>query len=183
MLYPLSYEDNAHSILPYGAVCDDMSIEHQSLPFFVYGTLLPGQPNFGYWLNGIRSQQPAILPGARLYDQVFYPILNEEPGGMVRGLVITVETTIYPVVLNNLDFLEGYDPHQPEKAEYRRERRVVELLNGRPVVAWVYIGQPDRIRGLPPVGCDWKRYAQDKQGEIESWWQDGGSVYSRSSRE
>lgn len=167
MLYPLSYEDNDKPILPYTSAGGDMSVRCSRLPFFVYGTLLPGQPNDGYWLGGIRTQRPAVMPRARLFDQGTYPILVEGGPGMARGLVITVGDTLYPLILNTLDYLEGYDSQHPETAEYRRVRRVVRLLNDQPVAAWVYVGRPDQVRDLAPVGSDWKQYTLNRQRSID----------------
>jgi len=170
----LSYEDDARLILAHTHGGGDMGNTQSQLPFFVYGTLLPGQPNYGYWRGGVLAQQPALLPEACLFDRGNYPMLIENRPGTVRGLAITVFPSLYPAILAALDTLEGYDPSRAETAEYRRERRVIQLLNGLPVVAWVYVGQPDQMDDLPQAGGDWKQYARTRQREIDSWWQASG---------
>jgi gamma-glutamylcyclotransferase (GGCT)/AIG2-like uncharacterized protein YtfP len=148
-------------------------------PFFVYGTLLPGQPNYGYWLNGIVAQQPAVLRGACLYDQGFYPMLVEEDTGEVDGLLVTIASSLYEMVLDTLDSLEGYTPERPAAADYQRTKRVVQMADGQESVAWVYIGHAELTAGLEPIGRNWKRYARSRQQNIDSWWRAGGSVPTR----
>ena len=55
------------------------------LPFFVYGTLLPGQPNAHLWGDGIVAQQNATLANGRLYDLGAFPMLVEEGEEKVVG--------------------------------------------------------------------------------------------------
>lgn len=56
------------------------------LPFFVYGTLRPGEANHDLFLRGrIRSEEPGRLTGALLYDGPGYPYAVEGAGGTVAG--------------------------------------------------------------------------------------------------
>ena len=46
------------------------------LPFFVYGTLRPGGPNYARYLGGsTRTEEPAILRQAMLVTDGIYPYL------------------------------------------------------------------------------------------------------------
>ena len=47
----------------------------EQLPFFVYGTLLPGQPNDDLWGDGIAQVETAVLDDSHIYDMGYYPML------------------------------------------------------------------------------------------------------------
>jgi gamma-glutamylcyclotransferase (GGCT)/AIG2-like uncharacterized protein YtfP len=156
------------------------------LPFFVYGTLLPGQPNYHLWAGAIRAEQPATLPNGRLYDMAqlnlgHYPMLVEEVTDrwQVMGMVVDVESLYYETVLRTLDMLEDFRPTQPDESFYRRARRVVTLANGEQRVAWVYIGRPVTVAGLEPIpGGNWRAYCAARRDKVEQWWAAGGRVPS-----
>src|ERR1700754_3245269 len=79
------------------------------LPFFVYGTLRPGEVNHDLFLRGrTRSETPARLTGAVLYDGPGYPYAVEEPGGLVHGELVTALPAHYEELLAALDRLEEY---------------------------------------------------------------------------
>lgn len=128
------------------------------LPFFVYGSLLPGEPNDFLWRYVAEAEQPAILPGGALYDLGPYPMLVDSAHQAVRGLAVRVRDNCYHDVLATLDDIEGFDPMQPHEADYRRVPRIIHLLSGRPVVAWVYVGRVEAVAGLNSFGGDWKAY-------------------------
>jgi gamma-glutamylcyclotransferase (GGCT)/AIG2-like uncharacterized protein YtfP len=134
------------------------------LPFFVYGTLLPGEPNYPLWREAIAAMTPATLPGARLYDlgyfpmavDVAHPVPQDGPQGEVIGLVVYLKRAYYAGAVALLDLVEGFDPDATGQGAYRRERRVVWLANGEPVVAWVYLGRPRYVADLEPLTSHWK---------------------------
>jgi gamma-glutamylcyclotransferase (GGCT)/AIG2-like uncharacterized protein YtfP len=162
-------------------VPDEMDQQAFTLPFFVYGTLLPGQPNFGLWQHAIVRCQPAALHGAFLFDHGFYPMMIEGMnGGQVNGLVVYVQSRLYGSVLRDLDYLEGYDPAQHGMNDFSRVKRVVRLITGQKAVAWVYVGRKELVDGLPPIGDDWKRYAESRQQSLDYWWATIASVRDRS---
>ncbi len=149
-----------------------MTKDERQLPFFVYGTLLPGQPNAYVWGQSIVVQDKATLTPGRLYDLGDYPICVETADGLVHGLVITVRTTDYDAVLAELDALEGYMPDRPDESEYIRVSRKVQLENGTAVTAWVYIAPPHFTPMLPMIpDGDWLAYAQYKGSRSDAWWQ------------
>lgn len=128
----------------------------QQRPFFVYGTLLPGQPNAYLWQGTAVLQQAAVLPNGRLYSLGHYPMLVEEPGEEVHGVVIDIEPTAYGRVLRLLDDLEGYTPGLPENSYYQRACRDVTLADGRTLRAWVYVGHAQLVYNRPLVpGGNW----------------------------
>jgi gamma-glutamylcyclotransferase (GGCT)/AIG2-like uncharacterized protein YtfP len=151
--------------------------ENSPRPFFVYGTLLPEQPNYYVWGESVMAAAEAWLANGRLYDLGHYPMLIEEGKASVRGMVIFVERADYVDVLTRLDHLEGYDPAQPGACAYRRVARRVRLANGRSETAWVYVGQPQYVAEVAVVsGGDWAAYVTEMQKESLEWWRDVKSV-------
>jgi gamma-glutamylcyclotransferase (GGCT)/AIG2-like uncharacterized protein YtfP len=159
------------------------------LPFFVYGTLLPGQPNYHLWAEAIRSEQPAFFPNGRLYDMTLlnlghYPMLVEEQGEQaasskwqVMGVVVETEPELYRTVLATLDILEDYRPDRSAGSFYRRVKRIVTLTSGRQVVAWAYLGRAAIVAGLVPIPeGNWKAYCANRKAEVDRWWAAGGRV-------
>ncbi|MFD7283693.1 gamma-glutamylcyclotransferase family protein [Streptomyces sp. NPDC059862] len=132
------------------------------LPFFVYGTLRPGEPNHDLFLRGRTSaEEPGRLSGAVLYDGPGYPYAVEEPGGTVSGELVTALPHAYDELLAALDRLEEYLPGDPRSLYERVEREVVRDTDGAAVRAWVYIAAPAvaarlRARGKIVEGSDWR---------------------------
>lgn len=158
-------------------------LEH--LPFFVYGTLLPDQPNFFLWGSDIVHMEPATLLGGRLHDMGYYPMLvTAVPNETVQGMVITVEPAHYEAVRQRLDELEGYDPENPEASGY--QRRVVEIIlaNGRSLKAWVYLGNIELVQDKPIVADgNWATFAANNQPELQEWWNTIRTVAGRHKKE
>ncbi|MCX4739338.1 gamma-glutamylcyclotransferase family protein [Streptomyces antibioticus] len=137
------------------------------LPFFVYGTLRPGEVNHGLFLRGrTLREEPALLTGAVLYDGPGYPYAVEEPGGTVAGTLVTARPEAYARLLAELDRLEEYRPGDPYSLY---ERVVCEVTvssatsnsgtgtgtgtgTDAPVPAWVYLAAPAVAAGLRADG-------------------------------
>ncbi|MGW3492210.1 gamma-glutamylcyclotransferase family protein [Streptomyces sp. NPDC001020] len=130
------------------------------LPFFVYGTLRPGERNHDRLLRGrVRSEEPGLLPGAVLYEGPGYPYAVAEEGGTVSGEIVTALPEAYGELLGALDRLEEYVPGDP-RSLYERVARDVTAADGRTVRAWVYLAAPAvaarlRAHGRPIEGGDW----------------------------
>ncbi|SCE22219.1 Uncharacterized conserved protein YtfP, gamma-glutamylcyclotransferase (GGCT)/AIG2-like family [Streptomyces sp. ScaeMP-e83] len=101
------------------------------LPFFVYGTLLPGEPNHDLFLRGRTSgERAAVLPRALLYDGPGYPYAIDGHG-RVHGTLLTAAPGVYGELLGLLDHLEEYlGPGHPRNL-YERVVREVELPGER----------------------------------------------------
>jgi gamma-glutamylcyclotransferase (GGCT)/AIG2-like uncharacterized protein YtfP len=142
------------------------------LPFFAYGTLLPGQPNYPLWQAAIISHRPATFPNGRLHDVGPYPILLEGGDTPVKGMVIEIEPAAYTTILARLDYLEGYNPATPDDCTFCRAIRPINLLEGGVVEAWLYLGQTAVPTPFPliPSG-DWLSHATTKTTTITNWWQ------------
>lgn len=155
-----------------------MSIAPQRQPFFVYGTLLPGQPNSSLWDGQIVRKTAAVFDGGNLYDLGFFPMLVEEQGGSVRGLVIEVAEAAYQKILTNIDHLEGFIPDQPESSTYRRLGQTVRLADGSSRKVWLYAGRKNFVQGLSPIPSgDWLAYTTGKTADLATWWSSVNTVY------
>ncbi|MEV5727555.1 MULTISPECIES: gamma-glutamylcyclotransferase family protein [Streptomyces] len=133
------------------------------LPFFVYGTLRPGGPNHDLLLRGrTRAEEPGRLADAVLYDGPGYPYAVEEPGGSVRGELVTPLPEAYDELLLVLDRLEECEtPGDPRNLYERVARDVVRTADGAVRRAWVYLAAPPvaarlRARGTRIEGGDWR---------------------------
>ncbi|MFJ9347281.1 gamma-glutamylcyclotransferase family protein [Streptomyces sp. NPDC101237] len=123
------------------------------LPFFVYGTLRPGEPNHDRFLRGrTESEEPGRLPDAVLYDGPGYPWAVEEPGGSVHGDLVTAPAEGYGRLLLELDELEEYAAGDPRSLYVRVERDVVRRRDGVAVRAWVYLAGAAVAAGLRADG-------------------------------
>ena len=158
MLCPLSYEDARIPILAKSRPGDYLTRLEPYLPFFVYGTLLPGQPNYDVWLPAISRMRPAELHHCRLYDLGDYPMLVPWAGGVARGMLVELQWEGYAAVVAALDYLEGIDATAPGESAYRRVRRIVRPAGNHAAVAWVYLGDPAFVFGLPAIDTDWKTW-------------------------
>ena len=131
------------------------------LPFFVYGTLRPGEVNHAVHLSGrTLTEEPARLTGAVLYDGPGYPYAVEAPGGPIYGDLVTVAPEYYAAALTELDLLEEYRADDPDSRYLRVAREVVRERGSQVVRAWVYLTGPrlaDRLRATGDLipGGDW----------------------------
>ncbi|POX48596.1 hypothetical protein C3489_26735 [Streptomyces sp. Ru71] len=131
------------------------------LPFFVYGTLRPGEPNHDVFLRGRTAhEEPATMTGLRLYEGPGYPYGVEDSGSVASGALVTARPEAYGELLAELDRLEDYVPGDPRNLYERVQRRAVRESDGTPVRAWVYVAAPAvaarlRARGRPIEGGDW----------------------------
>lgn len=138
-----------------------MSTEHGRLPFFVYGTLRPGEANHGRTLRGqTAAEEPARIGGALLYDGPGYPYAVAGPAdAVVHGDLVWPRDADYDEVRTALDRLEGYAPGDPGN---HYERVVTEAVcpDGTTVRAWAYLAAEPlaarlRATGVPIEGGDW----------------------------
>jgi gamma-glutamylcyclotransferase (GGCT)/AIG2-like uncharacterized protein YtfP len=129
-------------------------------PFFVYGTLKPGEPNYARFLVGRTvGEEPASFAGAALYSAGHYPCLATAPDlaapdERVVGTIISVADADHAEITAVLDKLEGYAEGSAENW-YERLLVTVEAADG-PHTAWIYVagaGIEAQIRagGMPKI--------------------------------
>ncbi|MEV7870884.1 gamma-glutamylcyclotransferase family protein [Streptomyces sp. NPDC088124] len=144
------------------------------LPFFVYGTLRPGEHNHDLFLRGRTvREEPARLAGAWLYDGPGYPYAVEIPGTeagsgsgngpVVVGELVTAAPEAYGELLSVLDELEEYAAPGDPRNLYERAVRDVLRADGTTTRAWVYFAAPRVARRLRRggrliAGGDWIAY-------------------------
>ncbi|NTV64086.1 MAG: gamma-glutamylcyclotransferase [Oscillochloris sp.] len=121
-------------------------------PFFVYGTLKPGEPNYIRLLAGhTTGEESAIFPTAALYTAGTSPFMVTDqdlvaPGDQVSGTIISVADTDYPQILTMLDQLEGYQCEGMPNT-YERLLLLVETSAG-PRQAWVYLAGREALNSI-----------------------------------
>ncbi|MFF1421760.1 gamma-glutamylcyclotransferase family protein [Streptomyces sp. NPDC058280] len=142
----------------------------RALPFFVYGTLRPGEHNHDLFLRGrTAGEEPARLEGALLYDGPGYPYAIEAPGTVV-GELVTAAPGAYGELLRVLDELEEYGAPGDPGNVYERAARDVLRADGTTARAWVYFAAPRvahelRARGRLIAGGDWIAWTAPVRGD------------------
>ncbi|MGW2113869.1 gamma-glutamylcyclotransferase family protein [Streptomyces zhihengii] len=138
------------------------------LPFFVYGTLRPGERNHDLFLAGRTTRErPATLHGALLYEGPGYPYAVDDPAGSgrVAGTVVTAAPEEYAALLRTLDGLEEYIAPGHPRNLYERVAREVVPADGPAAHAWVYVAAPGIARalagsGVPIPSGDWSAHTR-----------------------
>ncbi|MCK7627179.1 gamma-glutamylcyclotransferase [Streptomyces sp. RS10V-4] len=144
-----------------------MTTEAERLPFFVYGTLRPGEANYARTLRGrTAAEEPATLSGVRLYAGPGYPYATAGPAGaVVHGTLIRPRDADYDAVRAALDRLEGYTPGARAGNLYVRVAADARCADGRTERAWVYLAAEPlagrlRATGTPLPGGRWTGRAE-----------------------
>ena len=149
----------------------------KDVPFFVYGTLLPDQPNFRLWGNCISRMEYGRIKDCQLFDMGAYPMLVEEKEKYVHGMLVFIDPEHKDEMITRIDELEGYDSEKHGESAYNREMQEVELENGKTVTAWVYLGHKKYIDQEKPVpGGKWAKHVARKKEEHLDWWEDTDTV-------
>jgi gamma-glutamylcyclotransferase (GGCT)/AIG2-like uncharacterized protein YtfP len=126
----------------------EVSRDHEQLPFFVYGTLRPGQKNYSRYLQGRTLDEiPATCRGGLFFvKEGGYPYLV--PGkNVVTGELLYLDPKHYDSILAGLDELEEYDPQDEEGSVYLRRKTVVSTAWGEEREAWVYYWNCPQVAG------------------------------------
>lgn len=113
---------------------------------FVYGTLKPGETNYGHCAGRAIAQQTAIARGQLFALPIGYPAMGKGHG-IVHGFVLGFRD---PAILISLDTLEGFDPQRhPSNNEYQRQEIPIFTPSHRSLgKAWAYLMLRDKIQGL-----------------------------------
>ena len=148
----------------------------EQLPFFVYGTLIPDQPNHYLWKDSIINTKKGLIKNYQLLDMGHYPMIIELEGNNVDGIVIYIKTEDYDKITKIIDNLEGYNPERHGSSAYNREIRDIELGDGELVNAWIYIGSKEYVKKENAVkDGNWVKHISRKEGN-KDWWKDTETV-------
>lgn len=117
------------------------------LPIFVYGTLMPGFPNFKKYLKGrVRKATHASTKGKMYSVNSHFPAVVEG-NNIIKGYLLYLEDID---VLEKLDELEG--------CLYSRVIVETFLNNGKPIFAWMYLWVLPTDQYLEIPNGDWASY-------------------------
>ena len=142
----------------------------ERLPFFVYGTLIPRQPNYHLWKDSIANTKNGLIKNYQLFDMGHYPMIVESEGNNVEGMIVYIKTEDYSKITKIIDNLEGYNPENHGNSAYNREIRDIELKNGEVEKVWIYIGNEKYIKKENAVkGGNWVKHISDKKRNQDSW--------------
>ena len=148
----------------------------ENLPFFVYGTLIPDQPNYYLWKDSIVNTKNGMIRNHQLFDMGHYPMIVESEGNNVEGMIVYIKTEDYSKITKVIDNLEGYNPENHGNCAYNREIKNIELESGELVRAWIYIGSEEYIDQEKTVPSGkWAKHMSGKKGN-QDWWKDTDTV-------
>ena len=148
----------------------------EQLPFFVYGTLIPDQPNYYLWKDSIINTKKGLIKNYQLFDMGHYPMIIKLEGNNVVGMLMYIETEDYGGITKIIDNLEGYNPEKHGSSAYNREIREIELEDGKLEKAWIYIGSEKYIKKENAVkDGNWVKHVSEKKGN-QDWWKDTDTV-------
>jgi len=127
------------------------------LSLFVYGTLKPGESNYGrYCCDRVLSAMRVYTWGKLYHLSLGYPGMTEGDE-KVHGVLLTFADETY---LAAIDRLETYHPERsPSENEYQRYRiPVFDLEDKFLTETWGYRMLPDKVRqyrGIPIASGWW----------------------------
>ncbi|RZD34062.1 MAG: hypothetical protein CXT75_10560 [Methanobacteriota archaeon] len=148
----------------------------EQLPFFVYGTLIPDQPNYYLWKDCIVNTKKGSIENYQLFDMGPYPMITESNGKNVSGMLMYIKTEDYDKITKIIDNLEGYNPENHGNSAYNREIRDIKLEDGKLEKAWIYIGTEKYIKKENAVkDGNWVKHISEKKGN-QDWWKDTDTV-------
>ena len=148
----------------------------ERLPFFVYGTLIPDQPNYYLWKDSIADTKKGMIKNYELFDMGHYPMIVESEGNNVQGMLMYIKDGNYEKITKVIDNLEGYNPENHGSSAYNREMRDIELENGELEKAWIYIGSKEYVKEENSVkNGNWVKHISKKEGN-KDWWKDTETV-------
>lgn len=111
---------------------------------FVYGTLLPRHTP-----ERLERATADMVPAGRgrvrgiLYDLGPYPgaVVHDAAAGWIHGRILQLPED--DGVLHRLDRYEGFDPTDPRRSLFRRERCTAQLATGERIECWIYVYNRD----------------------------------------
>ena len=148
----------------------------ENIPFFVYGTLIPEQPNYYLWKDSIIGTKKGIIKNYQLFDMGHYPMIVKSEGNNVHGMLMYIKDEDYDKITKIIDNLEGYNPENHGSSAYNREMRDIQLEGGEIEKAWIYIGSKEYVKeGNAVKDGNWVKHISKKEGN-QDWWKETDTV-------
>jgi gamma-glutamylcyclotransferase (GGCT)/AIG2-like uncharacterized protein YtfP len=119
-------------------------------PVLVYGTLRPGEGNYGWSLAGntVEEVEGVRLEGTTMWTNGGFPYVAERDDGQgIVGTLMYVDESRWSRVREDLDTLEGFNPGS-DSNHYVRSYRTVTMPDGSTTEAWVYLADPSIAKDL-----------------------------------
>jgi len=153
-----------------------MVVPMEKLPFFVYGTLIPKQPNYYLWKDSIVDTKIGLIQNYQLFDMGHYPMIVKSEGNNVEGMIVYVKNEDYDKITKIIDNLEGYNPENHGSSAYNREIRDIELEDSEIEKAWTYIGSEEYVKKENAVkDGNWVKHISNKK-KNDDWWKETHTV-------
>ena len=120
---------------------------------FLYGTLLPGEApeEIASIVKRLRRLGSAQVRG-RLYDFGEFPgaVLESSSRSLVHGELVALPPD--GRILDLIDRYEEFDPADPKKSLFVRQKAKIRMANGSSREAWIYVynrrpGKAKLVRG------------------------------------
>ena len=116
----------------------------ENIPFFVYGTLIPEQPNYYLWKDSIIYTKKGIIKNYELFDMGHYPMIVKSEGNNVHGMLMYIKDEDYDKITKIIDNLEGYNPENHGSSAYNREMRDMNYI----VENWKKPGYTSEVKNI-----------------------------------
>lgn len=119
---------------------------HNLTQVFVYGTLKPGEANYHICAEKVVAAKRALAKGQLFSLPLGYPAMTQG-NSTIQGFLLSFST---PEILNQLDWLEDYDPQRPavENEYYRRAIEIYDLNHAQIGTAWAYLMTLEQVKAL-----------------------------------
>jgi len=144
----------------------DAAFDNTPLPFFVYGTLRPGQGNDGIWhrLAFAKFDGKCRVIGYRLVTNGAFPYALPAKMDQSFGCLIVPIPEHYDECRDRMDQLEGVPSH------YTRETTAVLTPEGA-VMAYIYVPRRyEAMADMPEVhGNDWTQHERRLHTSDDRW--------------
>jgi gamma-glutamylcyclotransferase (GGCT)/AIG2-like uncharacterized protein YtfP len=130
----------------------------KKLPFFLYGTLRPGEIRYHVIAPAVESLVSGKLEKAKMTNTGGFPYIEPAESGSIVGEVCVVKDADYSSVLGRLDAIEGYIDGGTH-CFFQREIVTVQTAAGD-VECYCYLGGTVKRHGGDPIPSgDWKQRA------------------------
>lgn len=132
----------------------------KTYPFFVYGTLRPGQGNYHLLEGETTTEEHGIVHGYAMHSNGRFPYLvpTGNKDDIAHGTLIEVPHERYLEIQARLDQLEGCrtGDKPSDRNHYNRILETVTVDDGVQILCWVYVPSSNLPSRLPRVASgDW----------------------------